>query len=121
MESLAFRLQLTDKRQAVFDVIDMHRYSLPEPSKQDDADRLWRLSLDRMDLRRYNVNRGEESGLIEFEMRAPDNDVQKLIDDAVPEQEGFFQQIKLMNWTRNQFQKSPAHIHEVGEWRLCSL
>ncbi|MGH8761932.1 MAG: hypothetical protein ACREUR_01705 [Nitrosospira sp.] len=116
LESLALKLQTTDQSQAVFDIIDMHRANLPEASKQNDADRLWRLSLDRMDLRRYNTNQVKESGLIEWRMRPLDADVQKLIDDAVPEQERFYSQVKLANWSRNQFQKSPKHIHEAGEW-----
>ena len=106
LESLAFKLQLTDKRQAVFDIIDMHRTNLPETSKQDNDDRLWRLSLDRMDLRRHNINRVEGSEMIEFKMLNLDGDVQKLIDDAAPKQEHFLRQIKLMNWTRNQFERN---------------
>lgn len=116
LESLAFKLQVTDKRQAVFDILDMHRAKLPEASKQNDDDRLWRLSLDRMDLRRYDVNRVEDSGWVELCMRSPDSDVQKLIDDAVPGQERFLVQIKLMNWTRNQFERNPAHAHKAEEW-----
>jgi hypothetical protein len=116
LESLAFKLQVTDKRQAVFDILDMHLTKLPDASKQDDDDRLWRLSLDRMDLRRYDINRVEDSGLIELRMRGPDGDVQKLIDDGAPGQERFLSQITLMNWTRNQYEKNPAHVHEANEW-----
>jgi hypothetical protein len=116
LESLALKLQMTDKRQAVFDILDMHRAKLPEVSKQNNDDRWWRLSLDRMDLRRYDINRVQGNGFIELRMQVPDDDVQKLIDDGAQGQEHFLSQITLMNWTRNQFDKNQKCLEEAKEW-----
>jgi len=51
LESLAARMQLTDLRERVWQIIDRHRTELPKD--QDDETRVWRLALHRMDLRGY--------------------------------------------------------------------
>jgi hypothetical protein len=116
LESLAFNLQMTDRRQAVFDIIDMHRAKLPPASQQDNEDLLWRLALDRMDLRQYEGRRLEDSDAIELRMRAPTDDVQKFISDGAPERERLNNQARLMVWARNQFEKKPTHVGEAKAW-----
>jgi hypothetical protein len=51
LEGMAISLQLTDRREAVWAIIDRHRSSLPTDS--DDETVTWRLALHRMDLRGY--------------------------------------------------------------------
>ncbi len=51
LESLAIRMQCTDLRQNVWEIIDRHRSELRED--QDEETLLWRLALHRMDVRGY--------------------------------------------------------------------
>jgi hypothetical protein len=116
LEDLARDLQLSQQRQAVFDILDRHRAELPDPAKQDHEDLIWRLALDRMDLRKYELKTMAEDGVVQLEMRKPDNDVQALIDEAAPRQERFLAHASLWNWSRNQFQRNPERVQEAQEW-----
>jgi len=54
LETLALKLQLTDRRADVWTLIDKHRAQLHEIQGPEEA-RLWRLALHRMDMRGYKV------------------------------------------------------------------
>jgi hypothetical protein len=53
LEALAFKFQLGEHRDAVWQIFDKYRAVLPEVGAQTEGDRLWRLALHRMDVRTY--------------------------------------------------------------------
>jgi hypothetical protein len=53
LEALAVKLQLGEYRDALWQMLDEYRSSLPEGGTQTAEDHLWRLALHRMDLRTY--------------------------------------------------------------------
>jgi hypothetical protein len=57
LEWLAFKLQLSEQREAVWRMLDAYRAVLPEAGIQTEGDRLWRLALYRMDVRNHQPQR----------------------------------------------------------------
>jgi hypothetical protein len=53
LEALAVKLQLGGQGDAVGQILDEYRATLPEVGAQNEEDRLWRLALHRMDVRTY--------------------------------------------------------------------
>jgi hypothetical protein len=115
LEHLARNLQLGDARDQVFAILDGYRAQLPPLESQNDEDRLWRLCLGRMDLRGYEVTRQSPSGL-EVQMRAPDPDIQAMIEADAPERERYVSQLSLFLWASNQYDKPAEHLDHASEW-----
>lgn len=118
----ALELQTNNNRKEIQDIIDHHLKALPDKSKQDDSDKLWRLTLHKMDLRKYSLkdvtrkeyeqaqgkfdNRegdlGENGGII-FEPQAPEDDIAAVIEGKRPELEANQRLIGLLNWSWSRF------------------
>jgi hypothetical protein len=115
LEHLARNLQLGDSRNQVFAIFDEYRAQLPPLESQTDEDRLWRLCLGRMDLRQYEVTGQSEDGL-QVQMRAPDPDIQAMIEAGAPEQERYFKHMSLFFWATNQYDKPAEYLGHAAEW-----
>ena len=118
LERLAIDLQTTGKGSEVGAVLDRYRAELPDPSLQDDGDRLWRLALDRMDLRTWEVKEVDAQGRTFFGMSKLADDIQEVIDRAVPGQERFHSFLSLYMWARNQFDRQRDHAATASEWQI---
>jgi tRNA A37 threonylcarbamoyladenosine biosynthesis protein TsaE len=104
LEMMAINLQLTHRRDQVWEIIDQHLADLPPLAKQSDDDRLWRLALHRMDMRKYvaceaddvpglseeekaaQTEKTEVSGqkMVFFTPSTPDGDIQEVIKSQEP-------------------------------------
>lgn len=113
----AFEMQLTDARDEIQAIIDNHYQQLPKPDQQDEADKLWRLALHRIDMRKYDprvatrkeidptnvVNElgedksNEPAGIL-FEPKEPDEDIKTIIDRSKPKIDKDQQMLGMFNW-----------------------
>jgi hypothetical protein len=139
LEALAFRLQFTKQRDAVQQIIDGHRRSLPVASEQTEEDKLWRLALHRMDLRCHTANiveapagDGSPSGparsdgkggstdhtkAIMLEPRPVDEDVQEIIDREAPAQVVYQQAMALLLWGMAVWRGENENSSKPTEWQ----
>lgn len=95
LEWLAFKLQLSEQREAVWRMLDAYRAALPEAGAQTEGDRLWRLALYRMDVRNHQPQRVDAEVVEEIsdqvtteteEVRPTpvDDDLQEMLDRRMP-------------------------------------
>lgn len=116
LEDLALNLQLTDKREDVFKILDRHKAELPAPDLQADDDKVWRLSMSRMDQRKYEVRNITDDGMIQLGMKPLENDIQLVIDEAAPRNIQFLEHVSLSNWSNKQFNRKPQYLEEAKDW-----
>ncbi len=110
LESLAINLQLGDRCEEVWQIIDQHRANLPPLEDQSEGDLVWRLALHRMDVRGFQL--GEEvtvnttpSGSEEDTRRyfsislgAIEPDVQEIVDSNSEQQAQHTKVLSLWLW-----------------------
>lgn len=118
LELIALDLQLTNIRGEIQEIIDEHHKSLPNKDQQDNADKIWRLSLHRMDLRKYSAKettrkelaelRGqtdlsggdpEESIGVILQSEAPEADISEVIERERPRIDSNHNLVSLLNWS----------------------
>jgi hypothetical protein len=117
LEDLARDLQLRGFSEPVHHLIDRFRSELPPLADQTEADREWRLALDRMDLRRWEVKEASEDGRVFFGMPALEPDVQAMVDAAQAAQQPSQRAMRLYLWGRKAFDQAPDAASQAGEWQ----
>lgn len=116
LESIAIKLQLSEMREEIWEIIDEHRKALPPQEKQSEEDRLWRLALHRIDMRGFEVGEeipaediennssdsddGEEQRYFQLIPSQLESDVQKISDQAAEDFEEQASKLSLVNWAR---------------------
>jgi hypothetical protein len=118
LEDLARNLQFTDIKNDVWALLDFHRQQLPELAQQDDEDRLWRLALDRMDMRRYSIEGPVDDGKVLLQMAPLASDIQELIDRSASAQEAYGNLISLYVWGRKEFEDAAPPDERASDWRM---
>ena len=131
LESAIASLQLGPLAARVHTILDRHREALPPVSEQNDDDRVWRLSMHRMDLRRYSIaevvatNTGDStdsaSGRPEREVRSdldePDPDVKKMVDESSDRLNTMNARLRLLMWALHVFRNDDVETWNPAEWR----
>ena len=127
MESLAVRMQLTDLREEVWNILDRHRSELP--AEQDEDTRIWRLALHRMDVRDFKPTEPPEEVIedasddtgkhIYFGPGAIEPDVQDMVDKNMKSLAVTNRHLRLLNQARNAWQY--RNSDEGGDWRTTLL
>ncbi|MCG7878025.1 MAG: ATP-binding protein [Candidatus Thiodiazotropha taylori] len=123
LESLAVRMQLTDLREDVWQIIDRHRSELPDD--QDEGTLVWRLALHRMDVRGYRPVDAPESASEESTEDVGNRvylgpgeiepDVQRIVDENSESQAITNRHLGLVNRARNAWQDRSSK--ESAEWK----
>ena len=112
LEVLASKLQLSDQREYVWQLIDEYRQALPSLSEQTDEHKIWRLALHRMDVRGYqpvepeNQPKDEENTEVDNDQQKRvyygpggiEPDVQAIVDNHAPIRAQQEKAAKLFNW-----------------------
>ena len=125
--ALAVRMQLTDSREAVWEIIDRHLAEMPED--QDEETRVWRLALHRMDVRNFEQlpppDAGEEeadkdeAGGVYFGPGRPDPDIQKMIDESVESAQTLNRHLGLQNRAMSAWENRESE--DAQDWRSALL
>jgi len=123
LEFAITQLQFTHFAERVQKILDNHRQTIANLSVQNDDDRLWRLALHRMDLRGYTVAEDtaapedtHEKDYIRLELKAPESDLQEMVDRSGPQFARTQNRIGLLMWGLKVFKRE---IEPSGpdEWR----
>ena len=124
LERLAFRMQFTDLREDVWQIIDRHRSELPDD--QDEGTLVWRLALHRMDVRSYRPKDAPESMASEESSDDTRNrvnpgpgeiepEVQRMVDEKRESRAITNRHLSLQNQAENAWQDRSSQ--ESAEWR----
>jgi hypothetical protein len=119
LESLAIKLQLGTQRESVWQILDDYHAALPNVGDQTARDRLWRLTLHRMDVRTYQpklmeaeereeTSNADAAGTggdadrqrqwVSFLPSPIDDDLQAMVDRYAPLQARQHADLVLFNW-----------------------
>jgi hypothetical protein len=139
LETLALRLQFTPAAKDVHALLDSYRAALPAAEEQTTEDKLWRLALNRMDLRKFrpqteapkeleergqSVTDEQRESRIYFVPEPLEADLQAVVDDEAPEQKRFNEITSLSLWAHKAFDSEPdagRHWEEkLGAARVLS-
>ena len=134
LEDAIRNLQLGPIADRVYEIFDQHDEALPPVSEQTDDERLWRLAMNRMDLRKYSIpevtsvekdtstdTASAESTQYQIQMDldelAPD------LKDIVDTNDAMFNTINtgisLQVWGDNVFRKKDTDTYDPEKWRQC--
>ncbi len=130
LEAAIIKLQFGPLAARVQASLDHRRTLLPPVERQDEQDRVWRLALHRMDLRRYTPReeRAEDqpkadatqSGgghRILFEPAAPEPDLQTMISQSTAQHEGMNARLGLLMWGVRVFNRETDASYDPAKWR----
>jgi hypothetical protein len=120
LQYLAVQLQTGHLRNRVWDIFDDHEKQLPPPAQQGQADKLWRLALLKMDLRHWEDKGVTSGGEQLVGPKAPEADVQEVIDSHAPKQRAFEERLRLLMWGMAIFRGEEKLQANPDEWRQQS-
>lgn len=131
LENAIVNLQLGPLAGRVYEILDKHRDVLPPISEQTEDDRIWRLSIHRMDLRQYSaaeVTTGSDSSTeatsadsarsqILLSPKDPEPDIKAMMDESAAKFDVSSSGIGLLMWALHIFEKKDAGACDPEEWR----
>jgi hypothetical protein len=117
LEYLAVMLQSTQLREKVLQLIDTYKAALPPQDQQDEADKLWRLLLHRIDTRNFVVSGTTEDGRAIIQASEPPSDIQAVVERHLPRSEAQMRPMSLLNWGRAVFMPSAGSSADPILWR----
>lgn len=138
LEAVALNLHLGPHVERVREILDAHHNDLPPIDNQTEDDRLWRLALHRMDLRKYtaepqpeepqpsigneNPPESSEGGSpqttkILLNLVPPDADIQAIIDRDSPAHADWERRMSLAFWARAVFQGDREAFADPQQWK----
>jgi hypothetical protein len=117
LEYLAIQLQMGMQRDRVRQILDNYQAKLPSPDQQTEADKLWRLALLRMDLRKYEVKAQVDDGRQLIGPKEPEPDVQAVLDAHSPKQQAFENRMRLVGWGVGVFRRENNPQADPSKWR----
>lgn len=134
LEMAILSLQLSSFAPRVHEILDSHRSELPSTDEQDDGHRSWRLSMHRMDLRRYSLVENmrdasattqdsapidDENGpqYIQLSSKTLDADVQEMVDQSSSELQSFNASLGLLMWAHSVFSYEDEPNYDPVQWK----
>ena len=132
LELVSLYLQRGPFASRVHELLDRHRSEMPPLEEQNEVDRIWRLALQRMDLRQYTVSEHIAEAPVDSEDRVSSEDSRKYIrldpnepepdvKEMVEQNASWFQAIndrlRLSGWGRSVFDRETSTIYHPAQWR----
>jgi len=112
LEIAVLNSQVPQLAERIQQLLDSHKSALPPIEQQSEEHRVWRLSLQRMDLRKYSIKENQEEAengpdgigensdphTIVLQLDAPEPDVLEMVEKHAVEQQDLQQRMQLQNW-----------------------
>ena len=132
LETAIANLQMGPLRSRVHESLDRYRAEMPPVGEQDAQDRLWRLAMHRMDLRQYivaedapkafapseaNTPVDEERKYVRLDLKAPEPDVQAMVDDGAAQFQAMTAGLALLMWGQKVYIRESDRAYDPGQWR----
>ena len=132
LECVILNLQLGPFASRVHEVLDKHRAEMPPLEEQTEGDRIWRLALQRMDLRQYTVSEHIAEAPVDSEdhvssedsrkyIRLDPNEPEPDIKEMVEKNDSWLQDIDArlgpLQWGRSIFDGETSTTCDPAQWR----
>ena len=131
LEAAIASLQLGPLAPRVHVLLDKHLAALPPREQQDEGDRLWRLSIHRMDLRQYTVSDTPGPEILDPEAKSgdsptryvrldpkpPDADVQAMVDEGASRLAAINARLGVLMWGIQVFRRKNGK-YDLSQWAV---
>lgn len=132
LETAIANLQLGPLAARVHEILDQYRHALPPASEQSDDDRVWRLSMHRMDLRQYSVAEVAATDAvsatnpasaeparrqIRLDPNEPEPDVKEMVDKSTVRFNAMNARLGLLMWALHVFKNEEVATYDPAKWR----
>ena len=132
LETAIFNLQLGPLAPRVHEILDRHRAQMPPVEEQNDDDRIWRLSMHRMDLRQYMVAEDstkasvvpgdvtspkDSQKYIRLDPKEPEVDVKEMVDKSTAAIQVRNTELGLRMWGHKVFDHEEGTVYDPAQWR----
>jgi len=130
LENAIIHLQLGQHSARVQEVIDEHLKTVPPTESRTEEDRIWLLSLRRMDMRRYEATEVQEEThtqrssdnerrkMIRFDLALEETDLKEMSDKAITQYSAMDKRIGLQMWGMKVFERDTESDYDPRQWRL---
>lgn len=131
LEVAIMTIQLGSSKERVQQILDQHRGALPPTDDQNEISRIWRLSLHRMDLRRYQptvesveVSNPEQGGeelqkvqRVRYDPVAAEPDLESMISQSAAEHAEMNSRLALQMWGIKTFERENPVQYDPAKWK----
>jgi hypothetical protein len=132
LETAIANLQMGPLAARVHDVLDQLRAAMPPVEKQAEEDRIWRLAIHRMDLRKYTMADDasedrdvvDQSGAatagsrrIRLDLGPLESDIEEMTANTAVEYQTMNARLSLLNWGIAVFRGEQDTTHNPAQWR----
>lgn len=129
LELAVLNVQLGPLAARVQEALDRHRAALQPPEKQGESDRVWRLALHRMDIRRYKATEhiaaasspegasgpAAKPGFVRLDLDLPESDVKEMVDEAAAHLDDMNARSALYMWATKVFEREQGN-YDPAQW-----
>lgn len=115
LEVLCIQLQLTSSRPTVWAILDQYSSELPPVRRQNEADRLWRIKLHRIDVRNFVAT--PVAGGIHWQAGPFAPDLEQVRRDFIPGHQDRETRIGLFMWGVCVFERRDPKKYPPEQWR----
>ena len=132
LETAIANLQLGPLADRVHEILDRHRGALPPTtSEQTDDDRVWRLAMNRMDLRRYSVAEVVDTNTegttdsasdrparhVRLESDELEPDLKEMVEESSARSSAMNTRLRLLMWAFHVFRHREVETYDPAGWR----
>ena len=132
LEWVILNLQLGPFASRAHEVLDRHRAEMPPLEEQTAGDRIWRLALQRMDLRQYTAEEGIAEAAVDsedptspeasrryirFNPNEPEPDIREMLDQDGAWFQALNAGLGLSGWGCSVFDHKTSTIYDPAQWR----
>lgn len=120
LEFAILDLQLGPLAERVHRVIDRHLAELPPLPEQDEGYQIWRLALNRMDLRRRSMGTRElidGKEVIQLDLNLPDQDLKDMVEQTHEDHEALNLRLTISLWGSKTFRHEDDATYKPSEWK----
>lgn len=136
LELAVLNLQMGPLRNRVQEILDQHREELPPIETQNEQDRVWRLTLHRMDLRQYSASletpsvptpqkdlqsSAEKKPRIRLDLQVPDADIKEMSEQSAAKFKSLNDNLGLSLWGQKVFAYEDEASYNPAQWRARLL
>lgn len=132
LETAILELQFGPFAPRVHEILDRYRAEMPPVEKQGEDDRIWRLVLHRMDLRKYIVTEDvveapvvsedrtspkEDRQYVRLDLIEPEPDVKEMMDQSAAQLQAINARTGLQMWGLKVFRQEENATYDPTQWR----
>jgi len=116
LENVVQHLLFKDLREDVCKIIDSYYSELPPENKQNEIDKVWRIALTRMDMRKYTMTEDKSKNQLILTPPEPSEEIRKIQERASEDNSYYNRFITLNLWGSAKFKHEKVDREYYASW-----